>query len=129
MQRGMENLAQEDLVFSNKNYDLQMIAKYEIKVKMNNLIAFTTKTDPDTMYYHQAIHQSGSAAFVEVMIKEINTHVEGIFAVQSKQEIDQDIKDLRNAHFNIKDKVNIEDYLGTRIDMLPGNRIIYDNHR
>eukprot|EP00957_Ditylum_brightwellii_P177971 13555793-Ditylum_brightwellii.AAC.1 len=43
---------------------------------------------------------------------------DGIFIRSSRKEIEKAIADLRNKGFNIKDKRNIEDYLGITIEVL-----------
>ena len=44
--------------------------------RMRIPIAFLSEMNGDTMYFHQAMRQDGSADFVEAVVKEINGHVE-----------------------------------------------------
>eukprot|EP00957_Ditylum_brightwellii_P164289 12507552-Ditylum_brightwellii.AAC.1 len=46
------------------------------EMEMGNPIDFAAKHDPDTMYFHQAIKQLDAPQFVEVIVKEINGHIE-----------------------------------------------------
>jgi hypothetical protein len=48
---------------------------------------------------------------------------DGIFASSSKEEVNQAIKDLRRANFDIEDKGDIEDYLGINVEKLSDGRI------
>mgnify|MGYP003341565099 CR=1 FL=1 len=48
---------------------------------------------------------------------------DGIFASTNQEEIDQAIKDLRDANFDIEDKGDIEDYLGMTIEKLSDGKI------
>ena len=48
---------------------------------------------------------------------------DGIFASSNQEEIDQAIKDLRDANFDIEDKGDIEDYLGMTIEKLSDGKI------
>jgi hypothetical protein len=48
---------------------------------------------------------------------------DGIFASPSTKEIDQVIKDLRKAKFDIKDKGEIKDYLGVNVTKLADGRL------
>ena len=44
--------------------------------KMRGPIAFLSEMNGDTMHFHQAMNQDDSADFFEVVVKEINGHVE-----------------------------------------------------
>eukprot|EP00957_Ditylum_brightwellii_P200215 15262658-Ditylum_brightwellii.AAC.1 len=47
-----------------------------IEMEMDDPIAFVTKHDPGTMYFHQAVKQPDAPQSVEVIVKEINGHIE-----------------------------------------------------
>jgi hypothetical protein len=58
-------------------YDAMHKDDYKMQDDMTNPIAFLAQTsDPDTMYYHQAMKQPDRNEFVKAVIKEINDHVE-----------------------------------------------------
>ena len=45
---------------------------YELQLKLDNPIVFMASTDPDTMYYHEAMNQPDWEHFKESVQKEIN---------------------------------------------------------
>jgi hypothetical protein len=49
---------------------------YKLQDEMSDPIAFLARTsDPDTMYFHQAIRQPDREEFIKAIIKEINDHI------------------------------------------------------
>lgn len=58
-------------------YDVLHQEDYSLQDEMNDPIAFKASTDPDTMYYHQAMQAADSEAFLQAIVKEINDHIEG----------------------------------------------------
>jgi hypothetical protein len=57
-------------------YDALHEDDYEIQDKMMDPIAFKASTDPDTMYYHEAMAAPDRGQFLEAIIKEVNAHIE-----------------------------------------------------
>jgi hypothetical protein len=58
-------------------YDAMHEDDYKMQDDMTDPIAFLARTsDPDTMYYHQAMKQPDRKEFAKAVIKEINDHVE-----------------------------------------------------
>ena len=47
---------------------------YSIQNDLQNLIAYLSKVDDDTMYYHQAVHQPDAKEFTKAVVKEIVDH-------------------------------------------------------
>ncbi len=56
--------------------DLFHDAHLELQERMRNPIAFHAKMMGDIMYYRQALKQPDASQFVDVIIKEINGHVD-----------------------------------------------------
>jgi hypothetical protein len=50
---------------------------YKMQDHMRDPIAFKASSDPDTMYYHQAIRAPDRDEFLKAIVKEINDHIEG----------------------------------------------------
>lgn len=50
---------------------------YILQDKMQDPIAFKASSDPDTMYYHQAIRAPDRELFLQAIVKEINDHIDG----------------------------------------------------
>ena len=48
--------------------------QYELQQKLDNPIAFMASTDPDTMYYHQAMKEPNREHFKESVHKKIEDH-------------------------------------------------------
>eukprot|EP00957_Ditylum_brightwellii_P090073 6859643-Ditylum_brightwellii.AAC.1 len=46
-----------DIVLTAEYYQTQDIMQNIAQMKIDNLVAFVTKHDPDTMYFHQAVKQ------------------------------------------------------------------------
>ena len=61
-------------VFVNRLHE----EEYSEKLKMDNPIAYmaTAQQKKDTMYFHQAMQQNDSDKFVEVIVKEVNAHIQ-----------------------------------------------------
>lgn len=69
----LTSIAQEHLVFSaftGKGHT----EDYLIQEAMSDPITFKSTTDPDTLYYHDAIAASDSDKFTDAIIMEVNTH-------------------------------------------------------
>ena len=55
---------------------------------MTNPISFKASSDPDNMYYHQAIKAPDKEEFMQAIVKEINDHIEGNhWALIPKEEV------------------------------------------
>eukprot|EP00957_Ditylum_brightwellii_P112465 8574251-Ditylum_brightwellii.AAC.1 len=63
----MESYQPKDILLTNEYYQSQEIMENLIEMEMDDLIAFVTKHDPDTMYFHQAIQQPDAPQFVEAI--------------------------------------------------------------
>jgi hypothetical protein len=49
---------------------------YKLQDDMNDPIAFLSRTsDPDMMYFHEAIRQPDREDFIKAIIKEVNDHI------------------------------------------------------
>eukprot|EP00957_Ditylum_brightwellii_P177937 13553148-Ditylum_brightwellii.AAC.1 len=72
----MESYKTKDIVLTAEYYQAQEILGNLIKMEMDDPIAFATKHDPGTIYFHQAIKQLDAPQFVEAIAKEITGHIE-----------------------------------------------------
>ena len=71
----LDSVSQEHLIFCaflDKGY----AEDYLIQESMESPVDFKASTDPDTLYYHEAIVASDSDNFVESIIKEVDVHSE-----------------------------------------------------
>jgi hypothetical protein len=57
-------------------YDVLHEEDFSIQDKMTDPIAFKASTDPDTMYYHEAMAAPDRHQFITAIIKEVNAHIE-----------------------------------------------------
>ena len=57
-------------------YDVLHEEDFSIQDKMTDPIAFKASTDPDTMYYHEAMAAPDRQQFITAIIKEVNAHIE-----------------------------------------------------
>eukprot|EP00957_Ditylum_brightwellii_P208650 15358370-Ditylum_brightwellii.AAC.1 len=110
--RAMESIQQQDLdkaiIFSAEYYDQQLIAEEEIDRHMEDSIAFSASNNPDTLYYHQAMRQPDRDSFIQVIIKEVNRHIEGQhWEMVRKEEIPKGAKVL-DAVWAFKKKQDIK---------------------
>ena len=75
--------------------DTDAVEDYELQREAEDPIAFAAgKSDPDTLYYNQAMQADDAAEFKETMLKEANAHTErGHWEVWEKKDVpeDQDI--------------------------------------
>ena len=55
--------------------DAQHQDDYLIQDAMIDPISFAAKSDPDTMYYHQAIREPDCRQFIYAMVDELNEHI------------------------------------------------------
>eukprot|EP00957_Ditylum_brightwellii_P116119 8857695-Ditylum_brightwellii.AAC.2 len=45
-------------------------------MEIDDLMAFATNHNPDTMYFHQPVKQPDAPQFIEAIVKEVNGHIE-----------------------------------------------------
>eukprot|EP00957_Ditylum_brightwellii_P172136 13104673-Ditylum_brightwellii.AAC.1 len=74
--RAMESLKTMDVQFSAEYYDAMHEDDYRIQDQMQDSIAFKATTDPDMLYFHQAMAAPDKEDFVGTIVKEINGHIE-----------------------------------------------------
>eukprot|EP00957_Ditylum_brightwellii_P153010 11646974-Ditylum_brightwellii.AAC.1 len=63
----IESLQTQDIVFAAEYYASQDIIENLAKIEMYHPIAFVTKHNPGTMYFHQAIKKSDASHFVKAV--------------------------------------------------------------
>ena len=74
-QRMIESREQEHFQFSTY-YKCMNERDYEIQDSMYGPIVFKASTDPDILYYHQAMTTDDPDQFIEAMVREIDDHCE-----------------------------------------------------
>ncbi len=79
-----------------------------------DLLAYKASSDPDTMYYHQAMKEPDRPKFLQAIVYTDDTILLG----PDKKEIDAVFKKL-DATFNIEDQGELGDYLGIKIIRKP----------
>jgi hypothetical protein len=94
----LESMAQQDLAFAASlevGNNTMYIKDYQLE-GMEDPIAFTpSKSNPDTMYYHQAMKQPDAKQFRAAMQKEIDDHVSnGHWEMIRKSEVPEGTKIL-----------------------------------
>ena len=57
-------------------YDALHREDYKIQDDMNDPISFAASSDPDTLYYHEAMKATDAKEFIKAMSKEFNDHCE-----------------------------------------------------
>ena len=73
-QRARESAEQEDIALPAAYEVLATYFEHEIADDMMDPIAFLAKTDPDIMYYHQAMKADDSKQFRQAMQGEVDSH-------------------------------------------------------
>ena len=74
-QKTLESAEQELIALPMEMEVLKSEYCFENDVEDSHPLAFVaSKSDPDTMYYHQAMHEADAQAFKEAMQKEIDDH-------------------------------------------------------
>ena len=58
-------------------YEVLHEEDYKLQDEMFDPIAFKTTSNPDDMYYHQALKEPDKDQFLQAIVKEINDHIEG----------------------------------------------------
>ena len=69
----LQSLSQERLAFS-AFLTQEHAMDYHIQKTMSDPIVFKSTTDPDTLYYHEAMAASDSNNFVDAIVTEINAY-------------------------------------------------------
>ena len=69
--------AQEEVVDREQYYETMHEDDYKLQDQMCDPIAFKANSDPDTMYYHEAIRAPDHDEFLQAIVKEVNAHIEG----------------------------------------------------
>ena len=64
-------------VNDNDYYNALHEDDYKLQDHMRDPITFKATSDPDMMYYHQAIKAPDRDEFLQAIVKEINDHIEG----------------------------------------------------
>jgi transposase InsO family protein len=57
-------------------YEVLGAAEYDIQDRAADPIAFSATSDPDTMYWHQAMQQPDKKQFLQAAVDEVKSHVE-----------------------------------------------------
>jgi hypothetical protein len=57
-------------------YKVLATTEYDIQDRALDPISFSATSDPDTMYWHQAMQQSDKAEFIKAAIAEVKSHVD-----------------------------------------------------
>jgi hypothetical protein len=64
-------LSEEDEI-----YELLGDREYNIQDRASDPIAFSATSDPDTMYWHQAMQEPDKAEFIKAAVSEVKSHVD-----------------------------------------------------
>jgi hypothetical protein len=64
-------LSEED-----KIYEILGNGEYDIQDRASDPIAFSATSDPDTMYWHQAMQEPDKAEFIKAAVSEVKSHVD-----------------------------------------------------
>jgi hypothetical protein len=57
-------------------YDVYHQEDYATQDLMNDPIAFAASTNPDILYYHEAMKQPDRLKFLDAIVQEMNAHIE-----------------------------------------------------
>jgi len=101
----LEQYEQDDLRLEGEDPDtLAFLSNLEVAkeaidpfdaTELDDPLAFMTKTDGDTMYYHQAMKQHDAAQFRLAMQKEVDDHIErGHFKIVPRSQVPKNVKPL-----------------------------------
>ena len=89
-------------------YDALYREDYKIQDEMTNPISFSASSDPDTMYYHQAMKEPDRQEFIKAMAKEFNDHCDrGHWKIILKTEVPKGQRIL-DAVWSMKRKRDIK---------------------
>ena len=81
MQESVEQRRENIVAYSVEDkinyYSRAEMRDYDEQDKMSDPIAFKASTNPDILYYHQAMQAHDKDAFKQAVIEEVNAHIEG----------------------------------------------------
>jgi hypothetical protein len=88
-------------------YEVFTTTEYDIQDRASDPISFSATSDPDTMYWHQAMQQSDKAEFIKAAIAEVKSHVDNEhFILMRRTELPEETKVL-SAVWSMKRKRRI----------------------
>jgi Reverse transcriptase (RNA-dependent DNA polymerase) len=103
-QRMLESIEQEEMFMPVTLQSIKYDDNYETFLDREHVLAIAASTDPDTMYFDQAMNQPDSREFINAAIDEITTHNDnGHWAIVPKAEVPQGTKVL-DAIWSMKRK-------------------------
>ena len=89
-------------------YDVLHEEDFELQDRMNDPIAFKASSDPDTMYYHEAMSAPDRKEFLKAIIKEVNDHIDNNhWKLVLKSDVPKDVKILDSV-WSMKRKRDIK---------------------
>ena len=89
-------------------YEVLHEEDFQIQDDMCDPIAFKASSDPDTLYYHEAMAAPDRKQFLEAIVKEVNAHIENNhWALVPKRDVPKDAKVL-DAVWSMKRKRDIK---------------------
>lgn len=71
------NVEERSEVEREQYYEAMHEDDYTLQDNMADPIAFKASTDPDTMYYHEAISAPDKDQFLKAIVDEVNAHIDG----------------------------------------------------
>ena len=76
-------------------YDVLHEEDFALQDQMNDPLAFKASSDPDTLYYHEAMAAPDRKEFLQAIVNEVNAHIENNhWALIPKDEVPPDAKIL-----------------------------------
>jgi hypothetical protein len=57
-------------------YEILDNGEYAIQDRASDPITFSATSDPDTMYWHQAMQEPGKTEFIKAAVSEVKSHVD-----------------------------------------------------
>jgi hypothetical protein len=79
-------------------YEIFAHREYDIQDRASDPIAFTASSDPDTMYWHQAMQEPDRADFMKAAVDEVKSHVDNDhFVLVSRDELPKGTKVLASV--------------------------------
>jgi hypothetical protein len=102
----------------DKIYEVFAATEYDIQDRASDPISSSATSDPDTMYWHQAMQQSDKSEFIKAAIAEVKSHVDNKhFILMKRDELPEGTRVL-SAVWSMKRKHRIL----TRIVCTSGRR-------
>jgi hypothetical protein len=87
--------AQEPVPTDEENYEIFAHREYEAQDRASVPIAFSATSDPDTMYWHQAMQEPDRAGFLRAAQAEVKSHVDNEhFILMERKDLPKDTKVL-----------------------------------